>query len=338
MADVSNRVGTLPVPVPPAVGVFNGGQAIVLEPAPVEPGEVVALPLSDTFRGGAFVVVASGGVLDTSRDEELTTDPGWTAVGDVEFDSRRGARLRSVTGPATLTTPDSDYRYFDVAVDVVPLSPPDSAPANALIACLEHEVAGVTARVCLVRGAASQPNQLLAIGEAFNGDPAAGVAVAPDAELVTLRLVRNGPRVYGFIGQRVPGTDDAYTSLIKVLDAPAPAFGTLGGVIRLASRTETSTRNTAAEFTNYTVRSHIAINGRLLDNKDVPTRRQVVGNVPAATLAEVGPASVSVFGLFGVNESDDAFEYTLPAPRTVGNEVVRTLRTYQDPVVRDPNT
>ena len=293
------------------------------------------LPGSDTFRGGALIVATTSDVLDTSRDVTLFTDPGWTISGNVTFDATQGATFLSQTAPATLTSPTSDYATFDVAVDVVPLLPPGAAADTAFIACLEHDVGGVVARVCLVRGAFSSPSTLVAIGEAFAGDPHAGFAVAPSG-VVTLRLVRNLGRMYGFVGTRT-GVDD-YTSLTQVLDAVVPLFGEATGSIRLASRTASSNAITSAVFRNYTVRSHGSINGRLFDNKFVPTIRQVVGNVPAATLAEVGLAEISVFGLFGNVSSEESFQYTLPAPRTVGNEIVRTLRTYQDPVVRDPNT
>ena len=292
------------------------------------------LPTSDSFRGGALVVVTAQNVLDTSRDAALTSLPvGWSSSGDITFSSR-GALLRSETAPAILTTADSDYLRFDAAVDTLPLTPPDDAPAIAQIACLEHEAAGVTASICLVRGAFANTTQLLAIGEAFAGDPAGGIAAAPAGRL-TLRLVRNADRVYGFVGTRET-TVDGYTSLTKILDAPAPGLGSTPGVLRLTSRTGSSNRTTSAQFTNFTVRSHASINARLLDNKFVPTNRQVVGNAPTAPIEELGAATVDVFGLFGVTST--SFQYTLPAPRTVANEIVRTLRTYQDPQVRDPNT
>lgn len=293
------------------------------------------LPGQDTYRGGALIVAAGDNVLDVSRDAPLTSLPaGWTAAGDfVEFDRRRGVTLRSVNNPATLTTANSDYVYFDAAVDVLPLTPPDTAPNNALIACLEHEAGGIITRVCLVRGAFSNPNTLLGIGEAFIGDSAAGVAPVGAGE-VTLRLVRNGPRIYGFVGTREL-TADGYTTITKILDAPAPSLGISTGPLRLATRTGTSARTTSALFRNFTVRSHASINERLFNNKYVPGRGQLVGNVPAATLDEVGFADVSIFGLFGQASSSDSFLYTLPAPRTVGNEIVRTLKTYQDPVIRD---
>jgi hypothetical protein len=302
----------------------------------VAPTGVNVLPGQDTFRGGALLVVASSDVLDTTRDALLTSLPaGWSTSGLVDFPAlRRGALLRgTASAPALLTTADADYVNFDAAVDIEPLSPPDGPPSDALIGCLEHPAGGGTARVCLVRGAFSDPSQLLAIGEAFAGDPAAGVAAVP-AGIQTLRLVRNQDRVYGFVGTRGAGAD-SYVTLTKILDAPAPALGTSTGPLRLASRAESSQRTTSAVFRNFTVRSHASINGRLLDEKTVPTNRQVVGLVPRATIEEVGFATVSVFGLFGTVSSTDTFQYILPAPRTVGNEIVRTLRTYQDPVVRD---
>lgn len=288
---------------------------------------------SDTFRGGAQIIAVREDLRDLTRDRPLTTLPaGWTPSGQVSFDSR-GVLLQSLTAPATLTTSDSDYIYFDIAVDVIPLSPPDTSTSAELIACLEHEVAGDVVRVCLVRGASANPGQLYAVGESFIGDLTAGAQLVPPGR-VTLRLIRNGTRVYGYVGVRPSAArPEAYSVLSKVLDTSVEALGLSGGVLRLASRS--TTRATSAIFSNYTVRSHATINGRPIVDKRSPTFRQIVGFVPAATLQEVGPAEVSIFGLFGNITDLSAFSYVLPAAKTVGNEIVRTLKSYQDPVVRD---
>ena len=288
---------------------------------------------SDTFRGGAQLVVVREGIRNTERDRPLTSLPSsWTTSGQVSFDSR-GALLKSLSTPATLTTSDSNYAYFDVSVDVTPLSPPDTSATTELIACLEHEVGGEIARVCIVRGATADPSKLYAIGEAFTGDVTAGAQLAP-AGRITLRLIRNGPKIWGYVGVRPSvAQPDEFSVLLKVLDTSVEALGALGGVIRLASRS--SSRATSAIFSNYTVRSQVTINNRPLVNKRTPTNRQLVGFVPAATIRELGPAVVSVFGLFGSVTDSGVFSYTLPAAKTVGNEITRTLRSYQDPVIRD---
>lgn len=300
---------------------------------PVSTTGVNVLPGQDTYRGGALIVLSTGGLLDTSRDAPLSELPGgWSASGLVDF--RQGALLRGTSStPAVLTSADADYVNFDAAVDVEPLSPPDRPSSPALIACLEHTTSTETVRVCLVRGAFSAPSQLLGIGEAFVGDPTPGVAPVASG-VQTLRLVRNEGRVYGFVATR-GAPADSYVRLTKILDAPAPGVDVSTGSLRLVSRAESSQRTTAALFRNFTVRSHASINGRLLDQKTVPTGRQVVGRVPRATIEEVGLGTVSIFGLFGSVTATNTFRYTLPTPRTVGNEIVRTLRTYQDPVIRD---
>jgi hypothetical protein len=279
---------------------------------------------SDTFRGGAQIIFVRNGMRDITRDRALTSLPaGWSSSGQVAFDSR-GATLLSRTTPATLTTSDSDYTYFDVAVDVIPVSPQSSTGVLEEIACLEHDVGGEIARVCLVRG----PATLYGIGEAFVGDLTAG-AQSITGGVITLRMIRNGPRIYGYVGVR--SRVEEYSVLLKVLDAPFAGVG--GGVLRLASRSAITA--TAAIFSDFTVRSHATINGRPIVNKRSPTNRQLVGFVPAASIKELGLTEVSVFGLFGSVTDSSAFSYTLPAPRTVGNEITRTLRTYQDPTIRD---
>lgn len=322
-------------PGPFGVPSFCVGVENVRQDPPAVTPSTTPTPLTDTYRGGSFVVTTRPtATLDVSRDE-LFDDPslmGWTTSGSVDF-TRAGAVLTSVTADATAQSPNSDYVYFDAAIDVEPLLPPDTSSAPAYVACLEHPVGGVVVRVCLVRGAFAASDQLVALGEAFAGDPAAGAAAAPSDSAVTLRLVRNGSRVYGFVGTRA-GTADGYTLLTKVLDVNIPALGTSTGPLVLSSRFG-GNRTTQARFRNLTLRSHFSVNGRLLNNKVDQPGRQITGNVPAATISEVGSATTAVFGLFGVNTDTSSFTYTLPSRRTVGNEIVRTLRTYQDPVVRD---
>lgn len=252
----------------------------------------VFLPETDTFRGGAQCVAAVTGALDTSHDEMLTALPsGWSTAGSVTFDG--GAVLRSTAGgtDAALTSASAAYQYFDISVDVEPLTPPPPGDRTATVAAIEH--GGLSVRYPFdARGP------------------------------LTLRFVRCDDYVWGFANGD------------KVLDEPALALtGTTDSVV-LAVRAGSS-GTIACRFTNFTVRSHVAINNRLIEDKTQPTPRQIVGTIPASSLSEVGPAVVDVFGLMGAGSASDVFSYILPAPRTVGNEIVRNLRTYQDPVVRD---
>ena len=120
-----------------------------------------------------------------------------------------------------------------------------------------------------------------------------------------------------------------------LLDHPLVAT-TDTGQIRFITRVLAAAANPQARWTNYTVRPHVAVNGRLLDNKVARTDGQVLGVVPAATLAEVGDTTVTMFGLHGNSTpASNAFSYTLPTGFQVASDGSTTVTLYNDPVVRD---
>ena len=315
-------------------------------PPPPVPADLVFVPESDTIRGGKEIVFSLGGsLLDTSRDESFlsTSLPaGWSNVT-----SGSGQRLPTAAGlvldtrlaaasQAGIETPDNDYVSFDVAVDVELFYPVGATSVPVNLAVLETETSsGSTARVRLCRGWGADPTLTVGFGDLLLvGEPdlTGGIVDAGSAlEKITLRIVRDAARVFGFVGKR--DSTGRYTMLQKVIDYDA--FPIDAGAVRFYVGNNTLARRVQTRFSNFTVRSHALINSRLVEDKvDVSTRR-MTGVVPAATLEEVGLHDLTVFGLFGSVTSVNGFEYTLPAEKTVGRVTARRLFTVQDPVLRD---
>lgn len=296
----------------------------------------------DTIRGGLLLVLAQNALLlDPSRDQSflsLTLPAGWTSVssgsGSVKA-TRDGLKLDSgvVAGSvAGLQTPD-DYGRFDVAVDVELVFPVGGQPSVVDLAVLEaRTISGAVARVRLRRGFGSDPARTVVFGDFTIGGvtTTGGIEFAPDGPL-TLRIVRNGARIFGFVGVR--DVSGRYTTLVKVIDYDR--FPVDGGKIRLYLGNVGLAKRVVSTFANFTVRSHSTIAGRLLNNKLDISARRIVGNVPAATLEEVGLVDLSIFGLFGELKFTNGFRYVLPPEKTLGRQSPRTLFTVQDPVLRD---
>jgi hypothetical protein len=310
---------------------------------PETPSVPVAVidPVIDTLRGGAEIIVSSESLLlDTSRDELFTglaLPSAWTAAvagsGQVRF-TRDGvlcdSRLTSAS-TAGLTSTDS-YLNADMALDVVFKFPEDVATPVDLAVLEVTSVSGATARVRLRRGVGVNPALIAVFGDltlASGQTVVGGIEIVDPRPHLTLRIVRNGARVFGFFGRRVDGR---YTELHEIL--AFDRFATDTGVVRFrvgnlgyAGRVETL-------FRNFTVRSHMTIDGKLIDNKLDLGAHRLFGNVPATSLARLGLRDVVVFGLFGSVTDVDGFEYILPPPKTVGRNS-EFLRLYQDVQLRD---
>lgn len=312
-----------------------------LEEAPVPPAPPVTLE-SDTIRGGKFIVFGgSETLLDTSMDRSLlsTSLPmGWTTVtagsgsrnptlAGLELDT--GLTAASVAGLQSTTT----YDNFDIAIDVELVYPVGATASPVDLAVLEARTAsGAIARVRLRRGWGADPALTAGFGDMVPvSGPTLTGGIVDATGATTLRIVRNEERVFAFVGVR--DTDGVYSTLSKVLDydtfpADAGSVRFYVGNVGIAGRVRT-------RFTNFTVRSHVLIGPRLLEDKlDLSTRR-LAGNVPAATVEEVGLHDVTVFGLFGETVYPDGFEYVLPTEKTLGRVAARTLFIVQDPVLRD---
>lgn len=312
---------TLPLVIPP----------VVYTPVPN--------PASDTIRGGTRIVLytlPAVQMLDTSRDEDLDGTALPSSLTEIGVGSgaasptSRGLVLTS--GPTIgsedrVVTVDTDYEHFDVAVDVTPLSPLDAAQGPVTLAALEARIDASNAfRVGILLRGSGPP---VAYSELeLGGVVQAGGSIALAGSATTLRLVRNGAQVFALIGDRA--TDGTYTSSTPLL--VSPLFGTAGASIAMFVANRATRHNVRARFARYTVRSHATIAGRLLFSKEDRPRNRLAGRVPAAGLGEVGLTDIHAFGLFGEAIGIDAFEYTLPSPRTVGPGA----RIYQDPQLRDP--
>lgn len=257
---------------------------------------ILVSPPADTTRGGALVSIARPDVYDVTRDNPLTSAGALTLTsGRVTF-SAQGVELDASSGTAaTYTELETSYELFDLRV---------TAELLTLTGDLrvEHEGAyiGVNGRQ-------------QATGRALTGDPAEPEVTLPRGGLHTLRLVRTPSQVFGFVDG------------VLIVRGAVPSSG---GTIVLAARS-----GGLGRMRDFTVRSGATINGELLADTSVYASNVLVGAAPPSS--SVGDATLEVFGLFGSESSSSVFDYTYPTPRTVATEVVRTLRTYQDPAVRD---
>jgi len=289
-------------------------------------------PNVSTVRGATEVVVHGDPLLlDTSNDAALVNGvpSGWTPSGNVRQYSTQGLMLSAGSSSATLTSSTS-FLHFDFAVDI-DLFDPDASAAVFEAATLEIVVGTSVARVSLKRypdKTVQAEGSVTITGITY---PAGVVVVKDVIGQLTLRIVRTGEFVWGFIGRR----DDLgrYSEVIPVMDYNQ--FVTGAAVPRIAVRNGTSAAGARTIFRNFTVRSHATINGRLLENKLDAELKRIVGNVPAAHLTEVGTASIKAFGPWGVSENVSGFEYTRPTPNTVSFDGTRSLITFTDPVLHD---
>lgn len=292
-------------------------------------------PTSDTFRGGREMVVFSASALvDASRDETFTgasVPAGWTSAGTgTVTPSNLGVVLSTAYASgsvAKLTSPDNDYRYFDAYVNLTPQLPVDTPGSEVVLGALRHETTIHRVDLEVLRGGLRAKDQLLA--RARITVITTGALLDSGARLITpgtlsleLQLARDGETVYALVDGE-PLIDGS-----RSLDTGA-------GSITLLCSNETAVATTQGRFRDFRVEAHTSLNGRLLRAKQFFGVRQMRGTIPRATLSEVGAAEVVVFGLFGRQAITDTFTYSLPSAKTVSNEVTRTLRSYDDPTVRD---
>ena len=145
---------------------------------------------------------------------------------------------------------------------------------------------------------------------------------------LTVALVRDGNTLYaraeGGTAVRI-----GHTCTVRIVRDITRGWIFVDGTL-LLRRTDLSTAGanwvlsaTKARFANWTVRSGARIGDTLIDALDNRFGR-VLGRVPAASLADVGPVQVTAFGIFGSLAADTDFEYTLPEPRTMSS----TMRLY----------
>lgn len=308
-------------------------------------------PASDTIRGGLTVVVSAEAeiLLDTSQDQRLigsTLPVGYTSSvvsgGSVGPTSRGVLTSLSHTpgGSALITSPTS-FERFDAAIDFEVIASPNQPVGVMDIARFEFQLdASNLFRVSLQKGVGASPGQFLAHSEVLTvpGEGlVVGSAVPFDASSkLTLRLVRNENRAFAFVGRR--DRTGLYTELTRMLNYK---FFTSSGVgfVRFGSvDTAANGLPAQARWSNLTFRSHVTIDGELIEDKVDFAQRRLVGKVPPTSQDRRGLRDIFVFGLFGEAEALNGFNYVLPAPKTVGRKFTDELRTYTDTQLRDLQT
>jgi len=306
---------------------------------------VFALAGSDSIRGGSEVVISAPtlAVLDAGQDQsfqQLTAVPaGWTETG--AGDQNYEFAFTELVTPATPGTAglqhSSALTHFDAAIDFVAVQPQAVRGQQGLVdvAIFRFDVTSIAIPASLIVQVERGPDARLLVRATVSawGRTFFGTATLVTSPRFTLRIVRNGAHIWAYIGQR--RRDRVYTSSTQLIGTSQ--FVTAAG--NLGIRVDNRARNirVKSRITNFTVESHARINDRLLEDKQIRFSR-VIGVVPAAPLEEVGTAELAVFGLFGESISSQGFEYTLPTPRTVGQQQSTVLRFYQDPQHRDGDT
>lgn len=314
-------------------------------PPPVVPPVSGAKPDSDTIRGGRDVVIFGPGPFDgvTETLFSKTLPTGWTPIliNEAVVNSTLHG-LDIIVGPdassEVLIDIPTVLTGFDAAVDIE-IRLPQSALSDPFDALSLEFIGGTTdvvTRAAVVMNPAISRDRLIGIASSTGGTLTGGAVVSPSPSmLTTLRLIRSGSHVWAFLGTRGTGSSlllDTWATLIPIGTLIIPSES---GTLRLAVRNLTNASKVSIHLSNFTLRSHAMINGRLLDNKVVTSRQRILGKVPAATLADVGVTTIQIFGPGIVGVATAPFEYTLPSPFTSGQRVFDRLRIYTDPALFD---
>jgi hypothetical protein len=301
--------------------------------------EPIIIPGSDTIRGGveAILAVEDTNLYDLTEDATLkgaTLPGGWTTAttGTGSITPTVGGVVLATGGApyssATITN-GTVFEHFDIVLDVELLGP-GGARENLTVGELKFVMGSDLFRIVLDLDSQGLlvRSDMTAVGHNESGH---AVRVTAPSRF-SLQLVRRGAHVWAFYGTREDGVIEPLDNQRLLLNTERFTTGT--GQVSFGIANSTRQVNVRTRISNFTVRSHSTVAGRLLESKVVRFKR-VVGNIPAAELAEFGDAAIAVFGLFGETEDSDGFTYTLPAQRTVGQETNRRLLLVQDESIKD---
>lgn len=306
-------------------------------------------PAQDTIRGGLLLIIATDGqLLDTSSDQTFLAESlpaAWSSVASgsgITTPTLLGVETHvgpTATGVSGATTSSTNFDNFDATLDVELLS---AAPQNVVdqadVAVFEHRVDASTRFYVSLSVLPNLPGvwvqSRIIQSTAFEPIVAGTTAFVEDTDGVfTLRLVRNGPRVFAFFGRRSELTGE-FTELTSLLSYAS--FTTDPGDFRFQVGNASNAVGIRSRFSNFEIRSHFLIDGKLVDNKVDISDRRISGNVPATILERRGLRDICLFGLFGEVNGPNGFEYILPPPLTAGRRAGQDfLRTYVDVQLRD---
>lgn len=308
---------------------------------PVVP-KVGLFPAFDTVRGGRQVVAYTDQKFFTDGDtydfkaQSLpsggTASTSWSAgtVGSGSATSRlSGTTLStgSVVGSSATLSSGADFEAFDATLRARLIAPNgDSANAVTMLQ-LSYTVDSITFLRLAIGVAPLTNGRNLAvtslIGLTDGAQDGGGYLIdrAPNLDVI-LRIVR-----YGRFAQLLFGD-----IVIAETDRLAPAGpGTMSiSVSNLASNAKVQT-----VIDSLSIGSNALIGGRFLVNTTDFSSRRLTGQVPPAGLSEVGTADIILFGPWGDTTLTDAFEYQLPAGRTIGGQNSTPLVTYVDSTLKD---
>lgn len=290
---------------------------------------------SDTIRGGKQVVIhGNQALVDTTQDVSFagqTMPPtGWTSVltGTGRLaPSPQGLSLQlpDATASSVLLTSPATYKSFEAALSARLLSPTVSSSVDSVVLGFEFRLdADNYVGIRVVRPAAYEGQDVVEVRayRVVAGQATEMGAVRLATSAVVLKIVRHSNYVFAFVNAELLDSSSFFTTATTGAFRVSVAHA-LGGL-------PVETR-----LSDLTIRSHALINGRLLQEKTDISKRRFAGNVPAASLSEVGLQPIILFGPWGSVTSPEGFEYTLPTGRTVGRAKATTLRTFNDPTTKD---
>lgn len=262
----------------------------------------------DTTAGGQAVrfLARDASVIDTSQDRTLrgiSLPSGWVLNSGIATPSRDTGLILS-TGSALGADAELElpsFVAFDASILWRPIEP---LSGLATLLRMRYTVGSNYAQVLIVLGAGPDDQNVLVQASVTNGSRViVGDAFWTRYTAATqdqfLRVARADTRVWAYLNDHLILSTDAFVE------------GT--GVMTFYLE-NTGRARVRARLRDFVIRSNAWINGRLIDDSKVYAKR-VTGLVPQATLAEAGPATYGVFGLFGTTTSVDAFTYTDPRLR-----------------------
>lgn len=293
-------------------------------------------PSFDTINGGKEVAVFSNVKLkNTGLDVDFRGQSmvaGWTpsnsgtssvtqTFNGIVFDTGRGANGSSL---ADLTGPD-DFEAFDTTLSIQIDRPKNGGTEYAIVFSFQFKIdidnyGGMD--VVFDPDKSSTQMQALAYYSRDGIYSDLGSIFLPvGTEDLNLRLVRFENYFFIFCGE----TSLGFTNLFK---------STSTGYLYASSESDNPVPDCPrirTILTDLTVRSNCLVAGRLLSDVSYNTPRQFSGNIPRATLAEVGFVPIMIFGPWGSVTDSTGFEYTLPSGLRIGD----FLTSFSDSIIRD---
>ena len=286
-------------------------------------------PDAATLHGGdAAVVYANQTLYDTSQDETLQSaalPAGWSTahVGSGYATATTGG-LVLTTGAAAgalgRVAANTTGSYYDLRVQVESVQ---MAGTQADVGALVVLTGTDQVRLALYRNASETVARMLVIR---SGQTIYRSALPLELGLIQdLRVVVGDDLVWALTKQREASERASDVQWSMIGSVRLPGFGDAAKTIYLqADNDPVSGGFVRTRFTNYQVRSAVAISNRLLIGTTSASSYRIEGTIPAATHKELGPVDFEAFGPWGHLRREGGFTYVLPPSKQVEGAVGST--------------